>query len=185
MLTQSDVLALIRGSNHTMKLLKTVQQSDMTDAWLSAGSIRNLIWDHLEGKSEPTPMNDVDVIYYDPDNITKEHEKAWDAHLTSITPNIPWECKNQARMHKKHGFEPATSVAEGMSRWVYKSCAIAARLTDDGEIELMSPFADWLECTASHKLHATPVMLETNPELPKIHYVNKGWDQKWPNLTLA
>ncbi len=100
MLTQSDVLALIRGSDHTMKLLKTVQQSDMTDAWLSAGSIRNLIWDHLEGKSEPTPMNDVDVIYYDPDHITKEHEKAWDAHLTSITPNIPWECKNQPRTSK-------------------------------------------------------------------------------------
>jgi hypothetical protein len=184
MLTHKDVLSLVQESDHIMALLKTIQKSDLNDAWISAGTIRNLIWDKLEGKTEPTPMNDIDVIYYDPQHQTKEHERAWDAHLTTLL-DMPWECKNQARMHEKHGFEPATSVAEGMSRWVYKSCAIAARLTDEGEIELMSPFEDWLECTASHMLHATPVMLENNPELPKVHYINKGWDKKWPTLKLA
>lgn len=47
-----------------MRLLIIVADLKLPDGLIAAGFVRNLVWDHLHGKNA-TPLNDVDVIFYD------------------------------------------------------------------------------------------------------------------------
>jgi hypothetical protein len=59
------IIRLIEQDNVRIKALKSVASLSLPQCYIAAGFIRNLVWDSLHGKQAPTPLNDVDVIYYD------------------------------------------------------------------------------------------------------------------------
>ncbi len=72
---------------------------------LAAGFVRNLVWDRLHGLVA-TPFTDIDVIYFDPADLSRETENRYEAELRILAPEYPWSVKNQARMHLRNGDKP-------------------------------------------------------------------------------
>jgi hypothetical protein len=62
-----------------MSLLRAARAVDLPDWFVGAGVIRNIVWDHLLGYAIPTPPADVDVVFFDPHDLSAARDAAAEA----------------------------------------------------------------------------------------------------------
>ncbi|WP_246079076.1 nucleotidyltransferase family protein [Paenibacillus piri] len=93
------LLQLIRSNNEIMEDLALLRSLQLPDVHVAAGYVRNCVWDRLHGYEERTPLNDIDVIYYDLEEMSEQFEKIIERQLNEQTGRSIWSVKNQARMH--------------------------------------------------------------------------------------
>lgn len=65
----SDTAVVIEADSIRMECLQAVRALNLPDWFIAAGFVRNAIWDHLHSLPM-TPLNDVDVVYFDPDDCS-------------------------------------------------------------------------------------------------------------------
>jgi len=109
------VLRLVQ-SNEIIQIILTALSNHDNELYLGGGVIRNLVWDHLHGYPNTTPIEDVDVIYYDKLSTTKDHDIAIENKLKETMPNLIWPVKNQARMHVINNDEPSSACNPRMAK---------------------------------------------------------------------
>ena len=114
---ETQIIAHVREDARMMRTLRTVRDLQLPDWWIAAGFLRNKVWDILHEYHEPTPLNDVDVVYFDERNADEDDDSEWERRLKRIDPSTPWSVKNQARMHLRNGHSPYESATDAMSRW--------------------------------------------------------------------
>lgn len=100
------VLRLIAVETWRIDVLQTVRGLGLPDCWVGAGFVRALVWNHLHDYDDPTPLDDVDVIYFDAGNTRKSEERLHEARLADRRAQVPWSVKNRDRMHRRNGDEP-------------------------------------------------------------------------------
>ncbi|WP_067953299.1 nucleotidyltransferase family protein [Ferroacidibacillus organovorans] len=111
----------------------------------SGGVIRTLVWDWLHDDSTPTPLNDIDVAYFDPTDLQPDRDLEIERVLYHLLPKMPWQARNQAAVHlwyeRKFGFpvEPLSSSADGIGTWTETATNIAVRLLDNDELLMVAP----------------------------------------------
>ncbi|MHC5269193.1 nucleotidyltransferase family protein [Enterococcus sp. LJL98] len=162
-------------------LLAAVEKLNLNDAWICAGAIRNKVWDMQH--QQTTPLNDIDVIYFDPQDVSWEREKELEEALKGLLPNQPWSVKNQARMHVVGGFVPFTSSYDGVSHFPETPTAVAAR-SRDGQIEIMAPYG--LEDLFTLQVRPTPYY-QVNRAQHAIYLdrtQKKAWQAIWQDLSI-
>ena len=159
-------------------LLRTLANRHLPDAWLAAGFVRNLVWDRLHGHAEPTPLADLNVIYFDAADCRPERDREIEALLAAQAPGWPWSVKNQARMHLRNGDRPYRDCRDAMAHWPEVETALAVRLTAEGEIEVVSPFAQ----EGLFALHLTPNPWRPRSEAFRQRVAIKDWLRRWPRL---
>lgn len=160
------------------RLLLVLAGLQLPDAWLAAGFVRNLVWDRLHGYREPTPLADLDVIYFDPVDCRPERDRGIEASLAARAPGWPWSVKNQARMHLRNDDRPYRDSLDAMAHWPEVETALAARLGAAGRLEVVSPFAQ----DGLFALHLTPNPLRPRPAAFRQRLATKGWLERWPRL---
>lgn len=84
---------LIKSDADMIYILEVVESLNLNDSWVSAGFIRNKIWDMIHDYTDKTPYNDVDVIFYDADCLDESIEKRYEQQLRDIDSSIPWSVK--------------------------------------------------------------------------------------------
>jgi len=77
----TDTVELIRADAWRMQCLAAVAALDLPDSYVGAGFLRNAIWDLLHEKHARTPLNDVDVVYFDSADVTSGTEAQIEAAL--------------------------------------------------------------------------------------------------------
>lgn len=102
---ESQIKQWISEDEHRMEALQFARQCHLSDWCLAAGFVRNLVWDKLHGKREATPLNDIDLIYYNASHTAETRDIHYEAELHSMR-DLPWSVKNQARMHLGNGDAP-------------------------------------------------------------------------------
>jgi len=165
--------------------LEAVAGLDLPDCWIGAGFVRGPIWDHLHGYDAPTPLPDIDVVYFDPSDIRAERDEAYSRHLTEGGPKLPWpgtrwSVKNQARMHMKKGEAPYSSTKDALRHWLETPTAVALRLERNGGIGILAPFGT--EDLTGLILRPTPYARAKAPEAYRKRIEEKGWLKRWPNV---
>src|SRR3954463_7310015 len=89
-----------------MKQLRAARTLGLPDWCIAAGFVRNRVWDHLHGIVPARLPVDIDVLYFDASDTRTEREAEFEARLSALMP-LPWEVRNQARMHVvKKDFPP-------------------------------------------------------------------------------
>jgi len=59
--------------------------------------------DELSGYGTASPVDDIDVLYFDAEHCEACHNAVIEETLRSIDATLPWSVRNQARMHIRNG----------------------------------------------------------------------------------
>lgn len=178
---QARTEVLLRADPLRMACLWAARELALPDWALGAGFVRNLIWDHLHQKAEPTPLNDIDLIYMDPSDPEGVDEREHEAWLRIRLPDQRWEVRNQARMHVRQQVPPFASSLEALSHWVEVPTCIGVRLLANDEFEWLAPHGfghNWsLQVSANPRCRQ-----ESRIFIDRIR--DKQWQRIWPDLVV-
>lgn len=180
MIHTDKICELITQDKQRLSALTAVHSLNLPQCYIAAGFVRNLVWDHLHHKVEPTPLNDIDVIYFDLHEPNAEQYKAYEAMLKKVQPQLNWQVRNQALMHLKNNDKPYTSTLDAMRYWPEKETAVAIQQLPNGRFECISAFG----FDSLFNLHITynPKRLRS---IFEYRVNSKAWLQNWQHLTLV
>jgi hypothetical protein len=182
-----ELISIIRSNSWFMGVLKTVRICNPPNWLVGAGVIRNIVWDHLHGFTEPTPLADVDVIFFDASDLSPERDRAVQEQLAALNADVSWEATNQAAVHlwyeEVFGFPvpPFRSSEEAVSTWPETATSVAVRLLANDELHVVAP------CGLSDLFG---LILRRNPrrvtrEMFRKRLQAKRITEKWPRVQVV
>ncbi|WP_373232227.1 nucleotidyltransferase family protein [Cohnella sp.] len=175
-----ELIMNMKTHEHLVRDLELVRQLNLPNWYIAAGYVRNHIWDKLHGYSTCTPLNDIDVIYYDKSNLSENYEKNLENWLNHMTNLSIWSVKNQARMHIKNNDEPYNSIDDAISRWPETVTAVGIRLEEDDRITIIAPYG--VDDIYEMKVRRSPLFKDR--EYYQSRVTNKNWKEIWPKLNI-
>ncbi|MCC5971637.1 MAG: nucleotidyltransferase family protein [Pararhodobacter sp.] len=172
---------LLRQDALRWQALGLVEVLALPEGCIGAGFVRNLVWDHFHGRRSDCRDADIDVLYFDRTHAGADRDADLEAGLRARAPQFRWSVSNQARMHRRNGDAPYTSVEDAMRHWPETATAVAA-LRAGTACRILAPFGvdDLMgmilrpTSASPHKLHAFNARLDS-----------KGWRCRWPDVRLA
>lgn len=172
------VKAVILQSELLVSILQTIREVDPT-LYLGGGLVRNAVWDYLHGYKKPTPIEDVDVVYFDRLRDRKEQDVALESELLRRIPNLKWSVKNQARMHTMSGDDQYASLEDAVSKWPETATSIAVRRVIGEDLEMIAPhgYSDLFRLVVRPTPH-----FRQKIEGYRRRITKKPWRQIWPHL---
>lgn len=176
----SDIPSVIEGDDFMMDALRAVRSLSISDWWIGAGFVRNKIWDILSGDTK-TPPGDIDVVYFDPSDLSEETENRYQLHLENIFPTGKWSVTNQARMHKENGDNPYTSSLDAIAHWPETATAIAVTLNDADRVIFQAPCGS--KDLLAMIIRPTPCFTKKEETFLK-RVEKKAWNKKWPKVQI-
>lgn len=182
---KEEILNLIAEDEWMMKVLRSAEKLQLPDWWVCAGFVRSKVWGHLQGYAERTPLGDIDVIYYDKNDLDEELEKEYEYQLKRLMPGLPWSVKNQARMHEVNDLPPYRSSVDAISQFPETATSLGVKLDERGKLELAAPHG--LEDLIAMKVCPTPAF-EKDERLLNVYRQRlelKKWKQKWPKMKVV
>lgn len=185
MKTEEQILSAIANDDWMLKVLRAAATLELPDWWVCAGFVRSKVWDVLHGYAVRTPLGDIDVIYYDHQNMDEELEKEFERRLNQFMPGLPWSVKNQARMHEVNDLPPYRSSVDAISQFPETATALGVKVAESGKLELTAPHG--LKDLIDLKVCPTPAF-ENDERLMKIYrhrLATKQWPWKWPQVTVV
>ncbi|WP_233532167.1 nucleotidyltransferase family protein [Paenibacillus alkalitolerans] len=178
MMLMEKLTQIMHTHNNLMRDLYLVRELGLPDWCIAAGYVRNYVWDYLHCYSNCTPLNDVDVLYYDPYDLSEDSEKKYETILKNNLQEYNWSCKNQARMHLRNDDKPYKSVADAMKRWPETATAVGIRLDKNMNIEIIAPHG--LKDLFNLVIRRSPHYKDR--EYFCIRVRSKKWLETWPRL---
>ncbi|PKR77608.1 hypothetical protein CEY16_06630 [Halalkalibacillus sediminis] len=182
--TKEEIKQLIQEDHWMMGILKQVKELNLPDWWVCAGFVRSKVWDELHGNTVRTPLNDIDVIYFDEKDTSEITEKYWENELEVKDPSIPWSVKNQARMHRVNDLAPYTSSEDGISKFPEAATALGIKLDPMNQLILSAPHG--IKDVVNLEVKPTPLFAE-NLRLSEIYesrIEKKNWRTTWNKLRI-
>ncbi len=162
-----------------MKQLRAVRTLALPDWCIAAGFVRNRVWDHLHGIVPARPPVDIDVLYFDAADVSKEREAGYEKRLGGLLPGAPWQVRNQARMHVWKDLPPHRSTADAMTYWLETVTAVGVRLEADDRLTVVAPLGtdDLLG------LRCRPTAFgRTRRDEYEARIAAKRWRELWPKV---
>lgn len=184
MKSEEDIITLIKEDDWMMSILQSASELDLPDWWICAGFVRSKIWDTLHQFEERTQISDIDVIYFDSENMHKDEEKRFENELRKKHPDIPWSVKNEARMHVKSGMPPYTSSVDAISKFPETATALGVKLINNKQVILAAPYgiADAVNLIVKP---TTPFKLDSRlMAIYQERIAKKSWQYRWHQLKI-
>jgi hypothetical protein len=172
---------ILRRAPQRLETLKILQSLALPDWAIGAGYIRAAVWDELSGCLVPSPVEDIDVLYFDDRNQEASQDQEIEDILKKMRPDLPWSVRNQARMHRRNGDRPYTSTADALSFWLETPTCVAVRLAESGHLHIMAPYG--LHDLFSMCIRPTPRGHARAAEY-RERIATKKWNEKWPGVTI-
>ena len=170
--------AIVAATPILMEMLAAVEATGLPDAWIAAGTIRSSVWDTLHGRPVSTDWADIDVLFFDAGDVSREREAAAEARLGELLPGLPWEVRNQARMHAKTGLPPYRDTEDGLRHFAETPTAVGVRRCGP-HIEVLAPHGlDDLFAMVARPVFADPHMMRFYRE----RMAAKDWPARWPRV---
>jgi hypothetical protein len=156
-----------------------VRSLALPDWCIAAGFLRNRVWDHLHGIAPARPPVDIDVIYFDASDPAGEHEAEYEARLGAILPGLPWQVRNQARMHVRKDLPPHLSTADAMTFWLESVTPVGVRLEADDRLTVVAPLGvdDLLGLVCRPTSYGRARRAEYDARIEA-----KRWGELWPKV---
>ncbi|MFE7060931.1 nucleotidyltransferase family protein [Sutcliffiella sp. NPDC057660] len=182
------LVATITKSEPLIRVLQILKDLNLPfKYYVGAGCITNTVWNDISGYPLEYGISDVDIVYYDPEDITLESEKKFKDILLRLLGDFQFkiDVKNQARVHlwyeDKFGFsiKPYNSLESAIDSWPTTATALGLRLEQDGSHKIYAPYD--LDDLFSMVVRPNKLMIT------KEIFENKAnkWQEKWPKLLVV
>ena len=167
--------------------LRAVHSLQLKSWCIGAGAVRNLVWDALSGKREPSALADVDVAHFDATDISADRDQQLQRALSELRPNVPWEVTNQAGVHLWFAdyfgpaVEPVKSLVEAVATWPEFATSVGVTIDDAGAIKVIAPLGldDLFSMTVRHNRARASVANY------KARIAQKKYRERWPSVTIV
>jgi hypothetical protein len=174
---------IVRAHPYLMAALDAARDVSAPDWLVSAGAIRDAVWDALHGRP-PVPPRDVDLSYFDGGDVDPERDRAVTDALHARAPALRWDAANQAAVHLwypgRFGIEvePFGSSAEAIATFPETASCVGLRLLEDDALVVVAPYglADLLGGVCRHNPARAP------ESVFRRRVAEKGWRERWPRL---
>lgn len=183
---QQALRRIIRDTPWFMQALRAVREVGPPEAWIGSGAVRNAVWDALHGYSTPSFLADVDVPYFDPDDLSEATEKGCEARLKAVRPELAWDVKNQAAVHLwfhkvfGHEVEPLRSMSDAVATWPETALTVAVRLRAD-DITILAPLG--LDDLFAMLVRRNP--RRATVETYRQRIAEKKYTERWPRVRIV
>ncbi|MFB9948916.1 nucleotidyltransferase family protein [Rhizobium puerariae] len=158
---------------------------DLPECWLVAGCLAQTAWNKRFGFPPEYAISDLDLVYFDADDISAEREQQHGERIRMMFAHLPvWiDVKNEARVHVwyeekfGYGIAPYRSMKEAIDTFPTTATAVGIRKSTDLP-EVYAPFGldDLLSGTVrANRRQITREIFEAK--------VSK-WLSRWPDLTV-
>ncbi|WP_421789279.1 nucleotidyltransferase family protein [Hyphobacterium sp.] len=142
------VVAAVLANPTAKAVLERAHSLDLPDWALMAGAVYQAVWNVLTGRPADYGVNDYDLAYCDPTDLTAEGEAAFVAKTEAAFADLEAEVElcNQARVpiwfSAKYGVErkPILSTEDAVKDFASLTHSVAIRLDACGEPELIAPY---------------------------------------------
>jgi hypothetical protein len=179
------VSSIVLASPLLRSVLKRWDAIALPDCWLVAGAVAQTVWNHSFGLEPAHGISDIDIVYFDPDDLSQASEERHAARLREALSDLPaWiDVKNEARVHlwyeAKFGYpiRPYASIVDAIATFPTTATAIGIRPNSD-KLSLHAPygFTDLLgSIVRPNKKQITRQIYET--KLAR-------WRALWPKLVV-
>jgi hypothetical protein len=178
--------ALVRESPVLMEALRSARDVDPPDWMVSAGAIRDAVWDALHGHSPVVPR-DIDVGYFDPEDLSPARDATVMEALRDRAPRLPWDAKNQAAVHlwypDRFGIEvpPFQNTAEAVATFPETASCVGLRLQPGDELVVVAPHG--LDDLFGLVCRRNPARVSA--DFYEQRLAEKGWRERWPRLRIV
>lgn len=163
-----------------MNILRAVEALNLPDCWTGAGFVRNVVWDALHDRPWSPSYSDIDVVYFDADDLSLDQDIRMETKLTASIPDVPWSVRNQARMHRGNGDRPYVDTADALRHWPETCTAVAVRFIAS-QIELLAPFG--ISDLVALIVNPTPAFAHKIGAY-RTRVAQKQWAKRWPDLRI-
>ena len=171
---------LIQADKLRWEALGAVEELELPEGSIGAGFVRNLVWNHLHGRTSDCRNEDVDVLFFHPERLDRDYETELGEQLMKTAPHLSWSVRNQARMHHRNGDRPYSSVEDAMRFWPETATAVAVSRAGE-TCHISAPFGLqdlWRmvlrpTSSADHKVAAFEQRI-----------TSKNWLNRWPMLSV-
>ncbi len=156
---------------------------DLPDCWLVAGCLAQTIWNTRFGFSPEYGVSDIDIVYFDPDDLKEESEQKQAKRIRQLFKGLPIriDVKNEARVHLWYGTKfgnpipPYASVKEAIDTFPTTSTAVGMRPGRHGtEVYAAFGFVDLFDGV----LRANKRQITRDIYRAKV----SKWIARWPEL---
>ena len=181
---KKQLIQIVQSNEWLMKVLRSVQQCNLPDWFVAAGVIRSVLWDSLHRYNHPTPVKDIDVIFYDLEDLSFKREEVIKNDLNKLMPNMKWDVKNQAAVHLwfkdvfGYSVSPLESSEDAIKTW--NSTSIGIRLLSDEELYIASPYG--LTDLFDMKFRRNTKHIPKDIFMKKLK--ERGIKEKWPKVQI-
>jgi uncharacterized protein len=184
-LTDADrLVALARATPWFMQALAQVRALRLNAWCVGAGAVRNLVWDAQHGHAAPSALADIDVAWFDADDLSPERDAALQRRLQAMAPQTPWEVTNQAGVHLwfeqhfGHAVAPLRSLEEAVASWPEYATAAGLWLDDDDRLHVIAPHG--LDDLFAMVVRRNPVRVSLETYRERV--ASKRYAQRWPRV---
>jgi len=183
---EAELRRIVRDSDWLMGVLEAVRDCDPPDWLVGGGVLYKLVWNRLHGYLETAHVNDVDVVFFDSEDLSPEREQTVERGLWARRPDVPWEAKNQAAVHLwyeekfGHAVPPLRSSEEGVGANPGTATAVGIRLLADDDLYVAAPLG--LDDLFEMVLRRNP--RRVTPESFRKWVVKKGIRERWPKVRI-
>ncbi|GAA0765944.1 nucleotidyltransferase family protein [Ideonella azotifigens] len=177
---------IVQSSPIFMAALRAVRQVAPPDACIGAGAIRNLVWDHLHGHTEASPVADWDVVFFDAADCRQARDQALQQQLTQACPELTWEVTNQAGVHHwfeaifGHAVAPLDSLEEAVATWPEYCTSVAIALRPDDSLRIIAPYG--LADLFALRVRRNPARVSEQTYRQRV--ATKQYAKRWPGVTV-
>lgn len=181
------LVEIVKSYPEMMSVFERARDLDLPEHWIVSGAIYNNIWNYLTERPVMTGVKDIDIFYFDDQDLSYEAEDAVIRRADQLFAghNPPVEVRNQARVHLwykdhfGHDYTALKSASEGIDRFASITHSVGMRLNRHDQFEVYAPYG--LDEIFSFRL--TPNYLLPN----KKTHLEKGARQliNWPELELV
>ncbi len=183
---EEDLIKIVQEQDWLMELLRTTRDLHLSDCYIAAGAIRNTVWNYLHGFPTRNNQQDVDVAYFDPEDISGKKTESYQKILSTTIPIVRWEVVNQAGAHlmectRKFARLPAKSSSEAIAYWSETATGVGVRLEQDNSVTIAAPHG--LDDLMNLVVRPVPKPYQ-QLLLYETRIKEKRWQMIWPRLTI-
>ena len=142
-------IKIIKQNSDLVTILDYIYELKLPNFYIAAGSVFQTIWNYYDNKPLNFGIKDIDIIYYDPINLSKESEqeleKTIEDYFKKAGLNYELDIHNEARMHlwkkdnENKNIDQYKNSEDAIDQWIATVHAIGIT-KENNEIKVYAPY---------------------------------------------